>query len=375
MRSTTDFEERYPGISGTLGIADYILQSIIGFIKLILFLVVLAVAAIVMPIYWFIQGPAERAEVVEFLNKQPERHISTLDFRKASGAAAFLVLDENFQNAEHAIPTEIYGGRTVLLSGAPSRIPMLYDEQIYARYSYAGKYWGSWMNFDFDRMQWIEGKQAPLVAAYYRAAITASELHSTIFERLPKNFPTGIVIPEAPVIAISYVKTIRNMVGYSRESINDSVAVAFHKAPAFALTGMCLSRDCKLTDLEFTNDRDYTEPTVSDRQQKVIDELERMQSDDFWLAAAHRNGVYDRDRDIRYVAQQNRETLAYQFPNRSYFNPFMFFLLWITPAIIFLVVVKRCASRLLKRRRQAVEIEVIPPRQRTTVGSGRQLSD
>lgn len=193
-----DFEERYPGISGAASIVDYVLRSIIGMIKLILFLIVLTVAVIVMPIYWFIQGPAERTEAIEFLNKQPERHISTLDFRKASGAAAFLVLDENFQNAERAVPTEIYGGRTVLLAGAPERTPKLYDEQLYTCYSYAGKYWGSWMNFDFDRMAWIEGKQAPLVAAYYRAAITAGKLHSTIFERLPKDFRTGIIVPEAP---------------------------------------------------------------------------------------------------------------------------------------------------------------------------------
>jgi peroxiredoxin len=69
---------------------------------------------------------------------------------------------------------------------------------------------------------------------------------------------------------------------------------------------------------KFTNDRDVTGPTVSDRQQRVIDELDKMQTDDFWLTAAHRNEVYDRDRDIRYMAQQNRETLAQQLsPNPS----------------------------------------------------------
>jgi hypothetical protein len=322
--------------------------------------------------------------VVKFLNIQPERSFYTLDFRMDSKVAPFTTFGESTK------PFFTTDNGTF-----PYEPPEFCDEEVRDRYTYAGKYWGTSTKFTFDRMEWIEGKQAPLYAAYYRAAHTSAVLRNTIEQakyslgqpimimngcssKLAGHdlYKTDIVIPEAPAITISYIRTIRNMVGYSRESINDRVTVAFHKAPAFVITGMCLAKDCQPEDLQFTNDRNITGPTVSPRQQRVIDELEKMQSDDFWLAAAHRNGVYDRYNDIRYVAKQNRETLARDIPptpisaalcwDHTYFNPFMFFFLKVVPAIVFLIVVKRWNSRLLRRRRQA-GVEVISPRQPETV--------
>jgi hypothetical protein len=55
---------------------------------------------------------------------------------------------------------------------------------------------------------------------------------------------------------------------------------------------------------------------------------------------------------VGHVPVLPRRLIVAQFPKRSYFNPFVFFLLWIAPAIIFLVVVKCSLGKLLKRRRQ-----------------------
>jgi hypothetical protein len=152
------------------------------------------------------------------------------------------------------------------------------------------------------------------------------------------------------------------MVGYGRESINDDVTVRYRKAPALVISGMCLSRSCKMTDLEFTNSRDILGPTVSPRQQRAIHELEKLEWDDFWLAAAHRNGVYDRDKEILYAAEMNRKVPAREFPpilmsaelkwDRTYFDPFMFILLKVIPSIIVMIIMMRLLGKWLKRRRQ-----------------------
>jgi hypothetical protein len=119
-------------------------------------------------------------------------------------------------------------------------------------------------------------------------------------------------VPGAPVIQAAYIDQI--IAGGGTE--NDQGRVDSGERPKFLYLGMCLANECKPDDLQLANTRDYTAIAVSPGQQRAIDALAYLESDQFWLDVAHKNGVYN-DARVRRAAAQNRSDLRMLTPEHE----------------------------------------------------------
>ena len=180
----------------------------------------------------------------------------------------------------------------------------------------------------------------------------------------------SIMMPNAPVIKMAWV---------------DGGLPTGSSYPDFLLLGMCLANECSDEALQYNTDRDlFSDPSVNEYQQHAIDALEAMQSDQYWLRAAHANGVRGKDLYVTMAANSNRVYLKslinaggriddtnYTVANYalSVRNAILFGYL---PVFVALIIVWCLVKKVIRERREEQErsrrihlvpVQVIPPRQ------------
>ena len=193
-----------------------------------------------------------------------------------------------------------------------------------------GGFWNL-VGFYNDSEEWIEGKQAPMYAAYAEAASTSDALRTLLSNLRPK---AHIILPDAPKIGMEY--------SYRPSSYNllETLLVVF---------GVCPAAHCDAANnFHFHEARDLYVPSVSEGQAEAIVEMRGTMSDDYWVREAHANGIYGIDPEIRQSAALNREMLTPKFefaPSNSRFwvcIEFGYLFLVFTTVICFIIRIYRC---------------------------------
>ena len=122
------------------------------------------------------------------------------------------------------------------------------------------------------------------------------------FSRLPD-------MPNAPVVLVSFLeRTDENKMDPANAQYN-------------WYTGMCLAgADCTNADFVPRNDSiwyDAITPQLTANQNAAVKTLYATATPEFWIAAAHANGIYDKDMEFANYAAEMRADLAKKLRHRA----------------------------------------------------------
>jgi len=128
-------------------------------------------------------------------------------------------------------------------------------------------------------------------------------------------YSKSVVIPNSPVVYISFLEHTDEELG--------SPANAHHNW----YTGMCLvSANCTDADFVPRNDSifyDAVAPQMTANQDAALKALYATGTPEFWIAAAHANGIYNMDADFARAAADHRtgldRSLKYPEPSTTEF--------------------------------------------------------
>src|SRR5271166_530573 len=157
--------------------------------------------------------------------------------------------------------------------------------------------------------RWLAEKSDVFQSAYIGASHNVAALQYAIFrakhhERVVSfhgvcGYGAGIKV-SAPVVFIAFLHR-------TDESIMDSANAKYN-----SFTGICMI-DCTAADFSPRNDSIYADvvsPQVTKNQGKALAALEATGSPEFWIAAAHANGITDQDALFASYAAKNQVQLA-----------------------------------------------------------------
>lgn len=168
-----------------------------------------------------------------------------------------------------------------------------------------------------DGQNWLSNKSDAMLAAYLTGARNIDALRLTLAslkagEAVPATqacspttgssamlaaYPT-IVIPNAPQVVVTRVAQTK----YEDEFPANNWRKNW-------MTGICLAGNCRRSDYSPRNTSifyDVMKPQMFPHQQEAVDALNATGTPGFWLAAAHANGITDRDSQITSAALSNQ---------------------------------------------------------------------
>jgi len=157
--------------------------------------------------------------------------------------------------------------------------------------------------------RWLAEKSDVFQSAYIGASHNVAALQYAIFRAKHNQqvvsfhgvcgYGQGVKI-NAPVVYVAFLHQ-------TDESIMDSANAQYNW-----FTGMCLT-GCLNKDFSPRNDSIYADvvsPQVTKNQGKALAALEATGSPEFWIAAAHANGIYDKDELFASYAAKNQAQLV-----------------------------------------------------------------
>jgi hypothetical protein len=159
----------------------------------------------------------------------------------------------------------------------------------------------------FDH-QWLAEKSDVFETAYIRASYNLDALRMKVYREKGEAtgwpagyYPKSVVIPNAPVVYMSFLE-------HTDEELR-SPANAHHNW----YTGICLvSANC--TDADFLPRNtsifyDAIAPEMTPNQSAAVKALYATGTPEFWIAAAHANGIINMDADFANAARDNKTGL------------------------------------------------------------------
>jgi hypothetical protein len=147
---------------------------------------------------------------------------------------------------------------------------------------------------------WMETKSDVFQSAYIAASCNMVGLTERLQEvKYFDHFPN---MPNAPVVLVSFLE---------RTDYEQMVPADFQ---GNWYTGMCLA-SAKCTDADFVPRNtsifyDAVAPQMTPNQDAAVKSLYATATPEFWIAAAHANGIYDKDADFASYAADERLDLA-----------------------------------------------------------------
>jgi hypothetical protein len=271
------------------GLVDLVtrpIHTLIGGVQVILTIIFLIVLALLMPVVMFFYFPSEKQDFTQMLYTKAEEY-KTIP----------LTFNGNVPMLE-SFSCDVGTGCAIdELSASPAC-----ELTNGCRYTH-GKVPSGWAAINLfgfvgeygDEWHWALGKEAPMYNAVVGAQSTAYSLRRTLSELRPE---AEFRFPDAPRVTAAV---------YSDPHWGIIPTMA-DRTPEFLMTGLCPTDHCvPERDYHFRLAHELLVPALTEGQQKAIDELSYMMSDEYWLLEAHKNGIYDDDAVVA-AAVQNRNT-------------------------------------------------------------------
>lgn len=262
-----------------IGDASWILYPLhlaVGVIRTFVYGFLLIVAIFLYLGIWMTTAHDERAEEIkDFASEQTVYRVDLATNKVTVAHDGYLVQDEDFKSSFN-------GCRG---TGEQLKNPTFWDHN------------------------WLAEKSDVFQSAYIGASHNVAALQYAIF-RAKHGQPVvsfhGVcgyganVKMNAPVVYVAFLHQ-------TDESIMDSANARFNW-----FTGMCMN-DCTDTDFSPRNDsiyEDAVKPQVTRSQAAALDALAATGSPEFWIAAAHANGIPDQDELFASYAAKNQTQLT-----------------------------------------------------------------
>jgi hypothetical protein len=262
-----------------LALLTYPLHLVVGFFKTLLLLLLLAGAVMLYVGDWLLAAHSERGDLIKnFTQEQTIYRVNTANCMVTVAKAGDPVDKDTFDSVFKCF------------AGSDSQL----------------KHTTWW------ERNWLAEKSDMFQAAYIRASYNIASLNYALsevkrgveissFRYAGVYWNEYIKIPNAPVVNVAFLhRTDREL-----------------ESPANALynhfTGMCLvAANCTDADYLPRNDNIYADALyhqVTRNQAAALKALADTGSPEFWIAAAHANGIYGRDDAVRHYALMNQEQL------------------------------------------------------------------
>jgi hypothetical protein len=225
---------------------------------------------------WMATAHHKRAEQIKtFVSEQTVYRVDLANNSVIVAKSGFLVRDEDFKQAFNGC----------LGTGEQLKNPTFWDHN------------------------WLAEKSDVFQSAYVGASHNVAALKYAIYRAkhgqqvASFDYVCGYgerVVVLAPVVFIAFLHQ-------TDQSIMDSANARYNW-----FTGICMI-DCTSADFSPRNDSIYADvvsPQVTKNQGKALAALEATGSPEFWIAAAHANGITDQDALFASYAEQNQVQLA-----------------------------------------------------------------
>jgi hypothetical protein len=263
----------------------YPLHLAVGIVKDFLFVLFLVSAVIVFMISWMMTAHDNRAELTKnFVAEQTVYRVNVADNAVTVHQAGQLpVLDDTL----HAAFDGCFG------NGEELKNPMWTDRNWLAEKSdvFQSAYIGASHNLAALKVALYEARLDHYDWPTFRDACTEA-----------MGWKSPVVIPNTPVVYMSFLQVTDHELQYPANRQGNW------------FTGMCLaSANCTDADFVPRNDSIYVDavyPQVTANQGAALKALKATGSPEFWIAAAHANGIYDHDADFASYAAMQKAQLA-----------------------------------------------------------------
>ncbi len=262
---------------------SYPLHMIVGVIKELVYVLFLISAVILAVGVWMFTAHDTRADLIKnFAAEQTIYRVNTATNAITVQKAGYLV-DKHIFNAEFE---GCYGQGTQLKN------PQWTDRNWLAEKSdlFQSAYMASSHNLAALTYALHEAKMGHEVISFHYACSDS------------KGWTTPVVIPNVPLVYVAFLHQ-------TDESIMDSANAQYNW-----FTGMCLiGANCTDADFLPRNDSIYADAItqqVTNNQRAAIAALRATGTPEFWIAAAHANGVTDKDEMFASLAAKQAIQLA-----------------------------------------------------------------
>ena len=210
-------------------------------------------------------------------------------------------LTKNFASEQAIYRIDLDNGRVTPLSGTA------YDKDTVAKaFDTRGDGYGDgriMKGLNWTQDNWLSDKSDEYARAYITASHNISALYVALYDAAssPTSGKTHFIIPNVPAVEIAFLR--------ATDEERRSPANAHYNW----LTGICEVGHCTDQDFVPRNDSifyDAVAPQMTPNQAKAIKDLYATGSPEFWIAAAHANGIFTRDEyfaaaDAKEQAEQN----------------------------------------------------------------------
>lgn len=240
-----------------------------------------------------------KAQLARYASVQ---HEYTVDFREVAGSYPF-----RFENAKGQAwkPVEfcpIEQERTIEDS------TQRYDDQMVREANNETEI--TFKNID---VSWLSRKSGKLYRNYAMAAATVTTMRNYLAQLkfgtgkyhsiacVPEANDEKIVLRDAPIIQLTRVRDQEGSL-YQGKTIILGVWIKGQGTPADKI----LESDSHIADVH--------DPVLTPGQQKAFDAMNDLRSGEFWVRAAHENGIRNDDNVIRSRAESLKNNLDYMLP-------------------------------------------------------------
>jgi hypothetical protein len=219
------------------------------------FIVGISILAVIgAPFYWMVTAKSSRADLIEQLSHDPSRQVIRLS---------------DLEIPQHD----------------------LHDPSILGQ--------------QFDPEDWLAAKSNVIERACVTGRLSLAALQKTLDEFKPER-----PVPLPPVVRVSFFAMLPSERNYPADQ---SQRAQTGKSGNW-FTGVCLAVECMDEDLMPRNTSiwaDLFSPQMTPGQEKAINVLYATGTPDFWVAAAHANGIVGHDKEIEREAVLNQIKLRF----------------------------------------------------------------
>ncbi len=279
-----------------LSILLYPLRFLANMVRSVIAIFVLVAAVVFYSILWVVAAHSDRADVTK--NFVAEQSIYRVEV-----ANTFVVTAQRI--GQYPLPQEVLLG---VFNGCVGTSEQLKNPSLLS---------GDWGSPKTNANYWLSGKNDVFQSAYIASSRNLAALKGALhkskepFEPVDSfrnactdamNWKSSVVIPNAPVVLVSFLER------------TDDEATSPAGARHNWFTGMCLvGANCTDADFVPRNDSIYVDAVYSQvtaNQGVALKALKATGTSEFWIAAAHANGIYGRDSEFASYAAMQQAQLA-----------------------------------------------------------------
>lgn len=274
--------KEYPYQGSFMHVLDWVTNVLVSWGQIALMIIALIVGTVYTTVHWYLHGDEDH---VKFVQSQMYRTVEReVDFGQQTGAVAFTTIERN--SAVQPLP----------FCTEPGDSAWNEDQEIRRANLDAGKmtFWKFGLS---EKTWWLRRKSGKMYRSYVLAAMTITTMRQYLASFVNKDYTYHNTVCSAiegdSVVTLSHAPRIGMTLAPKDISITDGYLII-----GMWVSGRELPED-KLPDMHH-NVADLKDSVLTPGQQAAVKALDAVRDPEFWVQAAHENGLNPNDDDMIY---------------------------------------------------------------------------